>query len=47
VQGVLAKTMYVSLYRLHQATLHGYTQAGLMTAKDLMNKKVGPKIKLH
>ena len=47
VQGVVAKSMYVSLYRLHQATLHGYTQAGLMTAKDLMNKKVGPKIKLH
>lgn len=47
VHGVVAKTMYLSLYRLHQATLHGYTQAGLMTVKDLMNKKVGPKIKLH
>ncbi len=47
VQGVLAKPCMFLYIDLHQATLHGYTQAGLMTAKDLMNKKVGPKVKLH
>lgn len=47
IQGLLAKSMYVSLYRLHQATIYGYTQAGLRTAKDLMNRKLAPKIKLH
>ena len=47
VQGFLAKTMYVSLYRLHQATIHGYTHAGLLTVKDFVTRKTGPKIKLH
>jgi NADH dehydrogenase len=47
VQGLLAKTMYISLYRLHQAAIHGYTHAGLLTAKDFVIRKTGPKIKLH
>ena len=47
VQGYIAKTMYVSLYRLHQATIHGYTQAGLLTMKDLLTRRVRPKIKLY
>lgn len=47
VQGFVAKSMYVSLYRLHQATIYGYVQAGLLTAKDFMAKKIVPKIKLH
>ena len=47
VQGFLAKSMYVSLYRLHQAAIHGYTHAGILTAKDFVTRKTGPKIKLH
>ncbi|MDM1269472.1 NAD(P)/FAD-dependent oxidoreductase [Acinetobacter indicus] len=47
VQGMVAKSMYVSLYRLHQATIHGYTHAGVLTAKDMLGRKIGPKIKLH
>ncbi|GAA5181404.1 NAD(P)/FAD-dependent oxidoreductase [Acinetobacter kookii] len=47
VQGLLAKSMYISLYRLHQATIHGYVHAGLLTAKDFVTRKMGPKIKLH
>lgn len=47
IHGVIAKSMYVSLYRVHQANIHGYTHAGLLTAKDLMTKNIGPKIKLH
>lgn len=47
VQGLVAKSMYVSLYRLHQATIYGYTHAGLLTAKDFVTRKVAPKIKLH
>ncbi len=47
VQGFVAKSMYVSLYRLHQATIHGYTQAGILTAKDFVTRKISPKIKLH
>ena len=47
VQGFIAKSMYISLYRLHQAAIHGYTHAGLLTAKDFVTRKTGPKIKLH
>ncbi|WP_425917831.1 NAD(P)/FAD-dependent oxidoreductase [Acinetobacter sp. TSRC1-2] len=47
VQGFIAKSMYVSLYRLHQAAIHGYTHAGILTAKDFVTRKTGPKIKLH
>lgn len=47
VQGFIAKTMYVSLYRLHQANIHGYTQAGMLTMKDFLTRPVRPKIKLY
>lgn len=47
VQGMLAKSMYVSLYRLHQATIYGYVKAGVLTVKDFMRAKIAPKIKLH
>lgn len=47
VQGALAKMMYVSLYRLHLATIHGYTYTGALTIKDILTKNFGPKIKLH
>lgn len=47
VQGLLAKAMYVSLYRLHLATIHGYTYTGALTIRDLLTKNFGPKLKLH
>lgn len=47
VQGFVAKSMYVSLYRMHQATIYGYTHAGLLTAKDFVTRKITPRIKLH
>ncbi|TCM60482.1 NADH dehydrogenase [Acinetobacter calcoaceticus] len=47
VQGFVAKSMYVSLYRIHQATIFGYAHAGLLTAKDFVTRKISPKIKLH
>ncbi|RKG31093.1 NAD(P)/FAD-dependent oxidoreductase [Acinetobacter tianfuensis] len=47
VQGFVAKSMYVSLYRMHQAAIYGYTHAGLLTAKDFVTRKITPKIKLH
>lgn len=47
VQGFVAKSMYISLYRMHQATIYGYAHAGLLTAKDFVTRKIAPKIKLH
>ncbi len=47
VQGFVAKSMYVSLYRMHQATIYGFAHAGLLTAKDFVARKIAPKVKLH
>lgn len=47
VHGLLARSMYASLYRIHQAHIHGYAQAGLLATKDFVTRKVGPKIKLY
>lgn len=47
VQGLVAKSMYVSLYRMHQATINGYLHTSLFAIKDFVTRKVMPKIKLH
>ncbi len=47
VEGLVAKTMYHSLYRVHQAAIYGYTKAGLLTARDLFGKGTAPLVKLH
>ncbi len=47
VEGLVAKTMYHSLYRVHQAAIFGYTKAGLLTARDLFGKGTAPLVKLH
>lgn len=47
LQGKVAKTIYVSLYRLHQIALHGYWNAFLLTLVGHINKVIKPKIKLH
>lgn len=47
VHGVFARSMYASLYRIHQTHIHGYAQAGLMMTKDFVTRRVGPKIKLY
>ncbi|OUY07111.1 NAD(P)/FAD-dependent oxidoreductase [Acinetobacter populi] len=47
VEGLMAKTMYHSLYRVHQAAVLGYTRASLLAARDLFGKGTTPLIKLH
>lgn len=47
VQGVLARLMYVSLYRLHQVALHGVFKTGVLMSKDLLSRSSGPALKLH
>lgn len=46
-EGKIARFIYISLYRLHQKTLHGYFTTGLLILKDLISKKTGAKIKVH
>ena len=47
VQGSVAKGLYISLYRLHQANIYGYSQAGALTVRDFVTRRIRPQIKLH
>ncbi|WP_096085906.1 NAD(P)/FAD-dependent oxidoreductase [Agaribacterium haliotis] len=47
VEGSIAKRLYVSLYRLHQIALHGYTRTSLLMLVDRINRRLRPVLKLH
>jgi len=47
VQGRLARLMYTSLYRLHQAALHGWVKMLIIFGKDTLSRSSGPSLKLH
>jgi NADH dehydrogenase len=47
VQGIFARVMYLSLYRLHQVALHGFFKTGVLMVKDLLSRTSGPTLKLH
>lgn len=47
VQGLFARIMYLSLYRLHQVALHGVFKTGVLMGKDLLSRTSGPTLKLH
>ncbi len=47
IEGRLARLVYVSLYRLHQLAVYGYTKTCLITLVDRINKVIRPRLKLH
>ena len=47
VEGWLARTMYISLYRLHQAALYGWPRTLLLLLAGRFNRIVRPRLKLH
>ncbi len=47
VEGRIARLVYISLYRLHQVAVHGYTKTTLMTLSGRINKIIRPRLKLH
>ena len=47
VEGWIARTMYISLYRLHQAALYGWPRTLLLLAAGRFNRLVRPRMKLH
>lgn len=47
VHGAGAKLLYVALYRMHQATLHGWWRTLLLMLSDRLRRASGPAIKLH
>ncbi|MGF6853016.1 NAD(P)/FAD-dependent oxidoreductase [Paraburkholderia sp. CI3] len=47
VEGLLARFMYMSLYRLHIAGLHGYPRMALDTVAHWLRRATLPRVKLH
>ncbi|MBI2969629.1 MAG: NAD(P)/FAD-dependent oxidoreductase [Gammaproteobacteria bacterium] len=47
VEGILARLVYLSLYKLHQLALHGMVRVGLVTVANLLTRRVRPRMKLH
>ena len=47
VEGGLARIMYISLYRLHQAVLHGWPRTLLLLLGGHFRKLLRPRLKLH
>jgi NADH dehydrogenase len=47
VQGLFARLMYVSLYKLHELALHGFTKVALDTLARLITRRTEPVVKLH
>ena len=47
IEGLFARLMYQSLYKMHLMTLHGVTTVVLQTIARLITQRTEPKIKLH
>ncbi|MBV0931885.1 NAD(P)/FAD-dependent oxidoreductase [Marinobacterium weihaiense] len=47
IEGRMARLVYVSLYRLHQLAIYGYTKTCLIALVDRINKVIRPRLKLH
>ena len=47
IEGVFAKMMYLSLYKMHELALHGWTKVTLDTLARLILRRTEPHVKLH
>lgn len=47
LEGVFARLMYRSLYKMHQYALHGTTKTALDTAAKFLSRHTEPRVKLH
>jgi NADH dehydrogenase len=47
VEGLLARMMYLSIRKMHQLALHGYTRVMLDTLTEMLSGRRAPRVKLH
>ena len=47
VEGLFARLMYLSLYKMHEYALHGFTTVALDTLARLITRRTEPHVKLH
>jgi NADH dehydrogenase len=47
IEGLFARTMYLSLYKMHEVALHGYWKTALSSAGRFITRRTEPRVKLH
>jgi NADH dehydrogenase len=47
IEGLFARLMYRSLYKMHEFALHGPTKVTLDTLARLITRRTEPHVKLH
>ena len=47
IEGVIARLVYVSLYKMHQLALHGFFRVVLSTLANLLTRRAKPRMKFH
>ena len=47
IEGYFARMMYVSLYKMHELALHGFTKVVLDTMARMITRRTEPHVKLH
>jgi len=47
IEGVFAKLMYLSLYKMHELALHGWAKVSLDTLARMITRRTEPHVKLH
>jgi len=47
IEGLFARLMYLSLYKMHELALHGFWKVALDTLARLINRRTEPRVKLH
>jgi NADH:ubiquinone reductase (H+-translocating) len=47
VQGLIARWMYTSLYKLHQVAIYGYLRVAFDTVGRFLRRRLEPRVKLH
>lgn len=47
IQGLIARAMYASLYKLHQVSIHGFVRVAFDTVGRMLRERLEPRVKLH
>ena len=47
IEGLFARLMYMSLYKMHELALHGVVKVSLDTLARLITRRTEPHVKLH
>jgi len=47
IEGLIARTMYLALYRMHQLAIYGYFKGPFIILLGKISKAIRPKMKLH